>query len=168
MRKLLVPFLIVLALPAAAYSSSNGGPPPTQDGTLSIREGRGLVQLSARGSITGRFDRGKITVTDPNPYDDKRPVVYGSTKTIYRGDRTTIYQGRNIRFRLIGALFHAKIEARGIYLSAIGRGRGVIDGVGDMAAGVFYDGVWSLNDEPYHSLPDDATGFQLIAVPTPR
>jgi hypothetical protein len=128
MRKLLVPFLIVFALPTAAYSSSNGGPPPTQDGTLSIREGRGLVQLSARGSITGR----------------------------------------NIRFRLIGALFHAKIEARGIYLSAIGRGRGVIDGVGDMAAGVFYDGVWSLNDEPYHSLPDDATGFQLIAVPTPR
>ena len=168
MRKLLVPFLIVLALPATAYSSPDGGPPPTQDGTLSIREGRGLVQLSARGSITGRFDRGKITVTDPNPYDDKRPVVYGSSKTTYRGDRTTIYQGRNIRFRLIGALFTSKIEGRGIYLSAIGRGRGIIDGTGDSSAGIFYDGVWSLNDEPYHSLPDSATAFQLVAVPTPR
>ena len=167
MRKLLVPFLILLALPAAAYSSI-GAPPPQRDGTLSIREGRGLVQLSARGSVTGRFDRGKMTVTDPNPYDSKRPVVYGSSKTIYRSDKTTIYQGRNIRFRLIGALFHTKIEGRGIFLSAVGRGSGILDGAGDTSAGIFYDGVWSLNDEPYHSLPDDVTGFQLIAVPTPK
>jgi hypothetical protein len=168
MRKLLVPFLIVLTLPATAYSSSNTGPPPANDGTLSIREGRGLVQLSARGSVTGRIDRGKVTITDPNPYDDKRPVVYGSTNTTYRGSKTTIYQGRNIRFRLIGALFHTRIEGRGIFLSAVGKGRGILDGAGDPAAGIFYDGVWSLNDEPYHSLPDDATGFQLMAAPTPR
>jgi hypothetical protein len=166
MRKALVPFLILLALPAAAYASSDAGPPPTRDGTLSVREGRGIVQLSARGTVTGRFDRGKITVTDPNPYDDKRPVVFGSSKTVYRGDKTTIYQGRNIRFRLSGAMFHTKIEGRGIFLSAIGQGRGLIDGAGDTSAGIFYDGVWSLNDEPYHSLPDDETDFELV-TPTP-
>jgi hypothetical protein len=167
MRKFLVPFLIALALPAAAYAA--GVTPPTPaDGTLSIREGRGLVQLSARGSVTGRFDRGKMTITDPNPYDNKRPIVYGASKTIYRSDKTTIYQGRNIRFRLIGALFHTRIEGRGIFLSAVGRGTGILDGSGDTSAGIFYDGVWSLNDEPYHSLPDDATGFQLIAAPPPK
>jgi hypothetical protein len=165
MRRLLVPLILVLVVPATAVARTSPTKPPINDGTLSIREGRGLVQLSARGSITGRFVRGKITITDPNPYDSYRPAVFGASKTIYRNEKTTVYQGKNIRFRMIGALFHAKIEGRGIFLSAIGRGRGQIDGAGDTAAGVFYDGVWSLNDEPYHSLPDTLTGFQLAAPP---
>jgi hypothetical protein len=165
MRTILVLFLILLAVPAAAYSGSSA---PPQDGTLSVREGRGMVFLSAKGSITGRFEKGKLTITDPNPYDAKRPVVYGASKTTYRGAKTTVYQGRNIRFRLIGAHYQARIEGRGIFLSAIGRGRGIVDGAGNTQAGIFYDGVWSLNDEEYHSLPDDATGFQLVAPPAPR
>jgi phage-related tail fiber protein len=166
MRKLLVPFLIVLAVPATALSRP--APPQPLDGTLSIREGRGIVQLTARGTITGRFTRGKLTVTDPNPYDAKRPVVYGASKTTYRGAKTTIYQGRNIRFRLSGAQYSMKIDARGIFLSAIARGRGLVDGIGDVQAGIFYDGVWSLNDEVYHSLPDEPTAFQLVAPPVPQ
>ena len=52
-------------------------------------------------------------------------------------------------------------------MSAIGRGRGMLDGAGDPSSGqIFYDGVWSLNDEPYHSLPDAATTFDLV-TPTP-
>jgi hypothetical protein len=162
MRTLLVLFLILLVVPAAAYSGSSTRP---QDGTLSVREGRGMVFLSAKGSITGRFEKGKLTITDPNPYDAKRPVVYGASKTTYRGAKTRIYQGRNIRFRLIGAHYQMRIEGRGIFLSAIGRGRGILDGAGDAQAAIFYDGVWSLNDEEYHSLPDEATGFQLMAPP---
>ena len=165
MRKLLVLFTILLVVPATAYSRA---PKPAQDGTLSVREGRGMVQLSAKGSVTGRFDRGKIVVTDPNPYDANRPVVYGASKTIYRGEKTTIYQGRNIRFRLGGALFHIRLTGRGIFLSAVGHGRGLIDGTGNPQAGIFYDGVWSLNDEPYHSLPDELTGFQLAAPPVSK
>jgi hypothetical protein len=162
MRKLLVLFVILLVLPATAYSRSD---PRPGDGALSIREGRGVVVLMAKGSITGRFERGKLTVTDPKPYDSRRPVVYGASRTTYRGARTTIYQGRNIRFRLIGAHYTMRIEGRGIFLSAIARGRGMVDGAGDPAAGIFYDGVWSLNDEEYRSLPDEQTGFQLVAPP---
>jgi hypothetical protein len=159
MRRLLVPLLALLVLPAAAYSAQ---PSP---GTLSIKEARGMVYLNAKGSITGRFARGKLTITDPNPYDSRRPVVYGATKIFYRGDRTTIYQGQNIRFRLIGARYQVRIEARGIFLSAIARGKGMIDGAGDPGSGIFYDGVWSLNDEAYHSLPDEQTKFDLISPP---
>jgi phage-related tail fiber protein len=164
MRTLLVLFLILLAVPAASSAQPSGKP---QDGTLSVREGRGTIVLNAKGSITGRFEKGKLTITDPNPYDSKRPVVYGSSKTTYRGARTTIYQGRNIRFRLIGARYQIRIEGRGIFLSAIGRGPGIVDGAGDVQAGIFYDGVWSLNEEDYRSLPDEATGFQLMAPPIP-
>ncbi len=162
MRKCLVPFLLLLALPATGYARTT---PTPADGTLSIREARGIVQLNERGSVTGRLERGKITITDPNPYDKNRPVVYGSTKTIYRNDKTTVYQGKNLRFRLIGGPFTTRIDGRGIFLSAVGRGRGQVDGAGDVPAGLFYDGVWSLNDEAYHSLPDTPTGFQLAAPP---
>ncbi len=166
MRRLLVPFLALLVLPAAAYSALPLAPPA--DGTLSVKEARGMIFLNAKGSITGRFERGKLTITDPNPYDSKRPVVYGARKITYRGDKTTIYQGQNIRFRLIGARYQTRIEARGIFLSAIARGRGVIDGAGDPTAGIYYDGVWSLNEEEYHSLPDDPMKFDLSSPPAPR
>jgi len=157
MRKLLILLVLALALPVAAYSQVRAS-----NGTLSIREGRGIVQLDARGSMTGRLN-GRLTVTDPRPFDSKRPVVYGAAKTIYRNAKTTVYQGKNVRFRLSGARFVIKMDGKAIFLSAIARGTGALDGAGDPNANVFYDGVWSLNDEPYHSLPDDPTTFELAA-----
>jgi len=153
----LILLVLALALPVAAYSQVRAS-----NGTLSIREGRGIVQLDARGSMTGRLN-GRLTVTDLRPFDSKRPVVYGATKTIYRNAKTTVYQGKNVRFRLSGARFVIKMDGKAIFLSAIARGTGALDGAGDASANVFYDGVWSLNDEPYHSLPDDPTTFELAA-----
>lgn len=161
MRKTVLLLLLALLVPAAAQSQ-----PTAMNGTLSIREGRGIVQLDARGSMTGRVN-GKITITDPKPYDNKRPVVYGAKKTIYRNVKTTVYQGKNVRFRLIGARFHFRIQGRAIFLSAIARGNGLVDGTGDLATNVFYDGVWSLNDSPYQSLPDAPSSFEL-APATPQ
>ena len=160
MRKLLVLLVVLLALPAAAYSQRRA-----QNGTLSVREGRGVVQLDARGSMTGRVN-GRLTVTDPKPFDTKRPVVYGATKTVYRNAKTTVFQGKNVRFRLGGARFVVRMEGKAIFLSAIARGTGTLDGNGDPAQNVFYDGVWSLNDEPYHSIPDEPTPFDLAAPVT--
>jgi hypothetical protein len=97
MRKTLVLLLLALIIPAAAHAGQ-----PAANGTLSIREGRGVVELNARGSMTGRVN-GQVSITDPKPYDSKRPVVYGATKTTYKNVRTTIYRGKNLRFRLIGA-----------------------------------------------------------------
>ena len=160
MRKLLVPFLLVLVLPATALAKQPLPPPQGGNGTLSIREGRGMVQLNARGTITGRL-RGRLTITDPNPRDSRRPVVYGATRTTAKSLKTVVYQGRNVRFRLVGATYTIRLDGRAIFMSAIGRGRGILDGAGDVQKQVFYDGVWSLNDEPYHSLPDDPTPFEL-------
>jgi len=165
MRKLLVPcLLLALAIPAAA-STRTPPLPPGGNGALSINQGRGVLQLNARGSMTGRLN-GRLTITDPKPYDSKRPVVYGAKKTIYRSEKTTVYQGKTLRFKLIGALYQVRIEGKAIFVSAIGRGKGVLDGAGDVTADIFFDGVWSLNDEPYKSLPDDATPFELVASPT--
>jgi hypothetical protein len=162
MRRLLVPCLLALVIPATAYTRT---PPAASNGTLSIREARGIVQLNARGSMTGRLN-GRLTLTDPKPYDAKRPVVYGATRTIYRNEKTTIFQGKNLRFRLIGAQFQIRLQGKAIFLSAIGRGNFLLDGAGDVTANIFYDGVWSLNDEQYKSLPDDPTPFELVASPS--
>jgi hypothetical protein len=164
MRKLLIPCLLAaLAIPATAFTRT--APPPVSNGTLSIREARGIAQLNVRGSMTGKLN-GRLTITDPRPFDAKRPVVYGATRTIYRNERTTIFQGKNLRFRLIGALFQIRLQGKGMFVSAIGSGKGVLDGAGDVAENIFYDGVWSLNDEPYKSLPDLSTPFELAAPPT--
>jgi len=162
MRKTVLLILLALLSPAAAQSQ----PAAPQNGTLSIREGRGVVELNARGSMTGRVN-GQLSITDPKPYDSKRPVVYGAAKTTYKNVRTTIYRGKNLRFRLIGARFELRIQGRAIFLSAIARGDGVIDGAGDPTANVYFDGTWSLNDSPPQSLPDTATPFDL-APATPQ
>ncbi len=162
MRKTVLLTLLALLVPAAAFSTTS----TPSNGTLSIREGRGIVQLDARGSMTGRVN-GQISITDPKPYDSKRAVVYGATQTIYRNVRTTTYRGKNLRFRLIGARFELRIQGRAIFLSAIGRGNGVLDGAGDPSANIFFDGTWSLNDAAPQSLPDTATPFDLTP-PTPQ
>jgi hypothetical protein len=153
----LLAFLAVMAAPAFAA-------PPVTDGTLSVKDARGMVQLSSRGSLIGRFERGKVTITDPNPYDARRPTVLGAEQVVYRNAKTTVYSGKDVRIRIGGGLSHVRIEGRGIYVSAVGRGNGQIDGAGSTQAGVFYDGVWSLNDDEYRSLPDDPTKFQLAAA----
>jgi hypothetical protein len=157
--------LLVFLLAFAAFTASPAlGGRPTTDGTLSVKDGKGVVQLSARGSLIGRFERGKVTVTDPNPYDARRPTVLGAEVTVYKSAKTTVYSGKDVRIRIGGGLTHVRIEGRGIYLSAVGRGTGLINGSGSIQAGVFYDGVWSLNDDEYRSLPDDPTAFQLAAL----
>jgi hypothetical protein len=153
----LLAFSAVMAVPAF------GGTPAT-DGTLSVKDAKGMVQLSSRGSLIGRVERGKVTVTDPNPYDARKPTVLGAEAIVYRNAKTTVYSGKGVRIRIGGGLTHVRIEGRGIYLSAVGRGTGMIEGSGSIQAGVFYDGVWSLNDDDYRSLPDDLTRVQLAAL----
>jgi hypothetical protein len=162
MRKILIICLVVLAIPAAAAARSA---PPANNGSLSIREARGVVQLNARGSMTGRLN-GRITITDFRPFDAKRAIVYGATKTIYRNGKTTVFQGKNLRFRAIGAQFRIRAEGKAIFVSALARGSVTLDGAGDVDANIFYDGVFSLNDEEYRSLPDDPTPFELVASPS--
>ena len=119
--------------------------------------------------MIGRIASGKLIVTDPNPNDARRPIVLGAERrNVSRNLKTTVYTGKDIRVRITGGLAHVRFEGRGIHLSAVGRGRGLLDGTGDPTTGVFFDGVYSLNDEDYHSLPDDLTAFDLVGPPEER
>ena len=148
------------ALPANAAAPA--------DGTLEVQDGKGRVELSVRGAIIGRIERGKITVTDPNPRDARRPVVLGAERRkTSRNGKTTVYSGRDIRVRSTGAFVRVLFSGKNIQVSAVGRGRGLIQGSADPFL-TNADGVWSLNDEPYQSLPETLTGFQLVGPPDNR
>src|SRR5436305_1372482 len=62
MRRLLtLALLVVLAWPAAAAARERGA----NDGTLSVKDGRGMVSIQGRGGAIGTLARGSVTITDP-------------------------------------------------------------------------------------------------------
>ncbi len=164
-RLILLAATAVLSLALTALASAQR-PGPVEDGTLSVRDGRATIQLRMSGGVIGRFARGKLTVTEA-PVGTSTIVVRGANRTTFVNQRTTVYWGRNIRFRIADdRKFVVKINASKINFSAVGRGDGWLDGWGDPAAGVYFDGSFSLNGGAYRSIPDGRSPVQLEALPT--
>jgi hypothetical protein len=163
-RILLAAVLAVLSLAVTAVATAVRA--PVENGTLSVRDGRASLQLRMRGGVIGRLGRGNLTVTEPLA-SDTLVVVHGEERTRYVNARTTVYSGKNIRFRIAGERrFAVRVNASKINLSAVGRGDGWLDGRGDPEGGVFFDGSYSLNGEEYQSVPDLRERFELAAPPS--
>jgi hypothetical protein len=147
----------VLAVPAALAGDAPG------DGTLSVKRGRGIVTIKFKGTVIGRVNGG-ITVTDFTPYDANEPRLLGCKVRHWPFTNQYSCQGRNIGFRILDGRYKVRLRGigTGIFLSAVGRGTVLIDGRGDEGAP---DGVMSLNDGPYQSLPDTPVTYQLEAPP---
>jgi hypothetical protein len=151
--------LLVTAAVAAAG-------PPAEDGTMTVRAGSGAMLVRVKGSIIGRLGQGTLTVTDS--IDGATIIVRGADRPPRAiNGRTTVYRGRGIRFRVADdRRVVVKLNGKGVNFSVVGRGDGWMDGRGDPAAGIFFDGSYSLNGAPYQSLPDLRTRFELI-LPSP-
>jgi hypothetical protein len=138
-----------------------------EDGTLSIRDGRATMLLHVKGSIIGRVTKGRLTITDSSD-NGATIVVRGAENAKDLTDKTTVYSGTSIRFRIADdRKVSVRLSGRGLNFSVVGRGEGWIDGVGDPSAGIFYDGSSSLNGDPYRSLPNEKTPLQLAAPASP-
>ena len=136
-----------------------------EDGTLSVRDGRAMIQLRMKGSVIGRLAKGRLTVTDSPA--GATIVVRGAESEIPLSGRTTVYIGKNIRFRVADdRRFIVKLSGKGLNFSAVGRGDGWIDGWGDPDGGVFYDGTYALNGVEFPTLPNERTRFELAAPPS--
>ena len=164
-RLILLTAVAVLSLALTALASAQR-PGPVEDGTLSVRDGRATIQLRINGGVIGRFARGKLTLTD-SPADTSTVVVRGADRTRDVNERTTVYSGTNIRFRIADdRKFTIKINASKINFSAVGRGDGWLDGWGNPEEGVYFDGSFSLNGGAYKSIPDERDVIELEALPT--
>ncbi len=150
-RLLLIPALFCLAVPAVAVARVGAA----GDGTLTIKTGAGRVMVGAKGGVIGRFDEGTMIVTDLNPNDDVDAVVTGFEKKTIRDDFTTVYSGKGIRFRFIGATFKLVLvkSTTGIDLSAVGKGT-----VELLGAGTEDDGTYSFNGDAPKPLPTSPKG----------
>jgi len=158
MRKPLVCLaLLALLIPLRAVAAVDAG-----DGTLSVEDGRGRVNLDARGGVIGRLDRGTLTVYDKTPGDSNFPVVTGAYQEVFLADGSIRYRGAALRFRVIGGGFKLQIQGRGIDLSLVGKGSGFIEG------DTLEPGVYSLDGSDCRksrsscaSLPQPGIRFKL-------
>jgi hypothetical protein len=161
--------LAVLAVPAVAAAL----PSAPGDGTLSVRNGDGLIRLELiRGAAIGRIGDGTLTVVDPHNDDCEAPLVWDDGEraefekkiVVVRSEPTVfetrcVFRGVDMRFRLIGHDGDTfRLRGESIGLSAVGRGSVYLDGRGEGP-----DGTYSLNGEEYASLPDDGRTLRLAA-----
>ena len=154
---LLTALLAALTVPVALAAD-------TGDGTLSVKRGRGAIVLKLNGTVIGRVKSGRVQVKDFRPLDANDPVLTGC-KVRRIGAGVSVCKGRNLGFRVDDGRFNVSVQGSGISISAVGRGPVTVDGAGDMGRP---DGVLSVDNGPYASLPDEPTTFMLGTAPTRR
>ena len=142
--------LLAITVPLAVAAST-----PT-DGTLSIKRGKGTLALKVTGTIIGHVNNGRIQIRDFKPNDANSPQW--SCKRHRISKQVTYCTGRNLGFRVENGRFTVNLRGTGISISAVAHGEVDIDGTGDNGLN---DGVMSIDDEPYQSLPDFWTAFTL-------
>jgi hypothetical protein len=141
-RGLLLPFVLSASLLAAAAATAARSP-ADEDGTLTVHAGRGTIAMKLKGSVIGRLTKGALTVTEPAD-QTATIIVRGAERTRYPTETTTVYTGNNIRFRIADDRKVAlRLQGKGINFSAVGRGDGWMDGLGDPSDGIFFDGSYT-------------------------
>ena len=155
---LLLAATLALAVPAALLAA------PGTDGTLSIKRGRALIVLNPfQGTAIGRMATGKVRIRVLRPKKDAAPEFHHCRKRMLNRT-TTVCQGKKLTFRALGGHYVIRLQGTGIFMSAAGQGTGLTDGAG--IAGLS-NGVMSLDDGPYGTIPDDPTPFTLGTPPPP-
>src|SRR5262245_56383296 len=118
---------VALALPAAVGARPLG----SNDGTLSVKDARGVITIQGRGGVIGSYNKGSVTISDPIDGDGTGPIVAGDDfPPIERNDTTTTWRGNKVRFRIIGGTFKIVVRARGVNLSFVGKGNIILNGYG--------------------------------------
>jgi hypothetical protein len=157
MRRLLTfaVLALALALPAGAAARLSG----SSDGTLSVKDARGIVTIQGRGGVIGSFAKGSVLINDPIDGDGTGPIVTGDDWSKEKTDTATQWGGTRVRFRIIGGTFRIVVRARGINLSFVGRGSVILNGYGTDD-----DGSYAVNGGDYNLIPAFALPFQLTAT----
>jgi hypothetical protein len=155
MRILLALFAsALLGLPALAWAASSAA----DDGTLSVKNGDGIVFVVARGTVIGACDRCKVSIVDPSPDDGAPPVVDGAETHKDVSDTHDLYSGTDVRFRIVGGIFKIRVTGYGVDLGVVAKGWGRIQA---------YDsntGTFSVNGGPRRLLPADREVYTLIST----
>ena len=155
MRILLALFAsAALAVPALAWSASSAA----DDGTLSVKNGDGVIFVVARGTIIGACDKCRVSIVDPSPDDGGPPVISGYEGHKDVSDTHDIYSGTDVRFRIVGGIFKIRISGYGVDLGVVAKGWTRIQA---------YDsntGTFSVNGAARRFLPAEREVFTLAST----
>jgi len=164
-RRIVLYALITLALAAVPAVALAAGV-LHDDGTLVVKKASGTVTLSAQGTFFARVN-GTVRIRDLDVTDDSSPQ-FGRGSCVGRvkdvSDQTgdpvgsvLFCRGKDVRVLMQNGSFKLKINGTGLSLSAVGQGRGVLEGDDTTV------GTYSLNDGPDKPLPLLPTSFLLQA-----
>lgn len=160
MRRLLTFAVLVAAL--ALPASSAARPSSASDGTLSVKDARGIITIQGRGGVIGSLGKGSVLINDPVDGDGTGPIVTGDEWSKDKTDTATIWGGTKVRFRMIGGAFKIVVRGRGINLSFVGKANVIVNG-----AGTDDDGSYAVNGGDYNLIPAFALPFALSATSGP-
>ncbi len=145
--------LVALLVPAAALAIREA----PGDGTLVVKNGsapRGtpVVALTITGAVWGRVGAGRIVIDDATPNDNLSPEVTGAgnPRDVPTSDTARAWSGVDFKFRAVGGKYTILIYGSFVDVVAFGSGHVTLAGVPDSPAG---DGIYSLNGDPFRSLP---------------
>jgi hypothetical protein len=157
-RSLLLAALVaVLALPATLSAATR------TDGTLSVKRGKGQIQIRLHGSVIGSMNNGSVRIRDLTP-NDGQSAKFRHCRLRFLNATTSVCKGKKLSFRAVGGGYVVTTNGGGTFLSAVGRGTVMFDGAGD---GTTPTGVMSFDSGPYLPIPVDPTTYQL-GTTTPR
>jgi hypothetical protein len=159
MRRLLT--FAMLAVAVAVPAGAGARPAGPNDGTLSVKDARGIMTIQARpGGVIGTLAKGSVTITDPVDGDGTGPIITGDDfPPIEKSETTTTWRGNKVRFRIIGGTFRIVVRGRGINLSFVGKGNVILNG-----AGTEDDGTYAANGSESNIIPAFALPFALSAT----
>lgn len=165
MRRIVLLFtaLAALAAPAGVLAAHRAA----GDGTLVVRNGAAptdppvptpVVSLKINGTVIGEVRNawGKIII-DAGPKGDGVQVTGAGNAhdvTNPKGTSAQWWAGTDFKFRATGTNVTLLIYGSNVYLFAVGTGSVQLAGTPDMASG---DGKYSLNGDPFKSLPGAPT-----------
>jgi hypothetical protein len=140
------------------------------DGSLVVqnasgRTGTPVVALTVTGAVWGRIGGGRIVIDDATPNDGQTPEVTGAgnPRAVANSDTAQSWSGANFKFRAVGGTYTILIYGSGVDVVAFGSGHVVLGGIPDSATG---DGRFSLNGDPFRSLPGASAKQQTIGIVT--
>jgi hypothetical protein len=152
--------VLVAALAFPALSAAR--PLAATDGTLSVKDARGVFTIQGRGGVIGSLAKGSVLINDPVDGDGTGPIVTGDDWSKDKTDTATVWGGTKVRFRIIGGTFKVVVRGRGINLSFVGTGNIIVNG-----AGTDDDGSYAVNGGDYNLIPAFALPFTLNASTGP-
>jgi hypothetical protein len=135
---------LALAVPGAVAADTVGS-------GIELARGSGRAVLSLRGALLGGLEQGRITVTRIPGRQRPEIIVQGFEWQRLVDERTTVYGGDGIRFRVFRGAWRVRIHGVGINASAVGSG----------TVGLRGTGLYPLAGGPYLPWPAEFATVRL-------